>query len=49
MAVTKKSLISNKSSKKTTTKKASPKSGAISSAKLATAMQTTVKLARVVY
>jgi len=42
MAITKKSLISNKSSKKTATKKASPKS-AISSAKLATAMQTTLK------
>lgn len=48
MAVTKKSLI-GKNSKKTTAKKASPKSNAISSAKLATAMTTTVKLARMVY
>ena len=44
MAITKKSLISNNSSKKAT-KKASPKSAgkSISSAKLATAMQTTLK------
>jgi len=43
MAITKKSLISDKSSKKTTQKKASPKASPISSAKLATAMKTTLK------
>jgi len=43
MAITKKSLISNKTSKKTAQKKASPKASPISSAKLATAMQTTLK------
>ena len=50
MAITKKSLISNSPSKKST-KKASPKAAAntISAAKLATAMQTTIKLGRVVY
>ena len=49
MAITKKSLIGNKSSKKTATKKASPKS-AISSAKLATAsMKTTLKVGKIYY
>jgi hypothetical protein len=48
MAITKKSLVSKGSSKKST-KKSSPKAPAISSAKLATAFKSSMRASRIVY